>query len=157
MQVLVLGAGQLARMMSLASAPLGIEIRAYDVRTHRVVHPLTWQDYNDDLTAGLSKADVVTAEFEHIPPDILIAAESSGKFLPGAEAIQVGGDRRLEKQLLDEVGVANEPYQIINHKEDLIHAAQTIGLPLVLKSALDGYDGKGQWRLKDEQRAVLLR
>lgn len=31
MHVLVLGAGQLARMMSLAGAPLNIEISAFDV------------------------------------------------------------------------------------------------------------------------------
>ena len=149
MQVLVLGAGQLARMMALDSAPLGIEIRAYDVRSHRVVHPLTWHDYGDDLASGLAKSDVVTAEFEHIPPDILAAAEASNKFLPGAEAIRVGGDRRLEKALLDKVQVANAPHRIIASKEDLLNATDTIGLPLVLKSALDGYDGKGQWRLKE--------
>ena len=150
MHVLVLGAGQLARMMALDSAPLGIEIRAYDVRSHTVVHPLTWHDYGDDLSTGLAKADVVTAEFEHIPNDILDAAEASGKFLPGAEAIRVGGDRRKEKALLDRVGVANAPYQVIESIADLHAAVDNIGLPLILKSALDGYDGKGQWRLKEE-------
>lgn len=148
MHVLVLGAGQLARMMALDSAPLGIEIRAYDVRSHKVVHPLTWHDYGDDLVTGLNKAEVVTAEFEHIPPDILAAAEASGKFLPGAEAIRVGGDRRKEKQLLDKVGVANAPHMVIDSKQHLLQAIEDIGLPLILKSALDGYDGKGQWRLK---------
>ena len=146
MQVLVLGAGQLARMMALASAPLGIEIRAYDVRSHRVVHPVTWHDYGDDLLSGLDKADVVTAEFEHIPPDILKISDASGKFLPGAEAIRVGGDRRLEKALLEKVSVANAPWKVIQNQSDLITAVKEIGLPLVLKSALDGYDGKGQWR-----------
>ncbi len=156
MQVLVLGAGQLARMMALDAAPLGIEIRAYDVRSHRVVHPLTWQDYGADLATGVAQADVVTAEFEHIPPDILSVAEASGKFLPGAEAIRVGGDRRLEKALLEQVGVANAPHQIIQSSADLLHASETIGLPLVLKSTLDGYDGKGQWRLKDSTEIDAL-
>ena len=148
MQVLVLGAGQLARMMALAGAPLGIEVRAYDVRSHKVVHPLTWQDYQQDLQAGLAAADVVSAEFEHIPPDILSAAEASGKFLPGAEAIRIGGDRRLEKQLLDDAGVPNARYAIVESKDDLYQAVEKIGLPIILKSALDGYDGKGQWRIK---------
>lgn len=151
MQVLVLGAGQLARMMALESAPLDIEIRAYDVRSHTVVHPLTWADYGQSLEQGLAEADVVTAEFEHIPPDILKVAEASQKFLPGAEAIRIGGDRRLEKQLLDRCGVANAQHQVVANKDDLIQAAKTIGLPLILKSALDGYDGKGQWRIKTEE------
>jgi 5-(carboxyamino)imidazole ribonucleotide synthase len=151
MQVLVLGAGQLARMMALAGAPLGIEVRAYDVRSHRVVHPLTWQDYHQDLQAGLDGADIVSAEFEHIPPDILSVAEASQKFLPGAEAIQIGGDRRLEKQLLDNAGVPNARYAVVETKDDLYAASDTIGLPMILKSALDGYDGKGQWRIKSKQ------
>lgn len=37
--VLVLGAGQLARMMSLAGAPLNIEISAFDVGSEQIVHP----------------------------------------------------------------------------------------------------------------------
>ena len=41
MHVLVLGAGQLARMMSLAGAPLNIEISAFDVGSKNIVHPLT--------------------------------------------------------------------------------------------------------------------
>lgn len=41
MRVLVLGAGQLARMMSLAGAPLNIETIAFDVGSENIVHPLT--------------------------------------------------------------------------------------------------------------------
>lgn len=40
MRVLVLGAGQLARMMSLAGAPLNIETIAFDVGSENIVHPL---------------------------------------------------------------------------------------------------------------------
>ncbi|GAA5218762.1 5-(carboxyamino)imidazole ribonucleotide synthase [Corallincola platygyrae] len=151
MQVLVLGAGQLARMMSLAGAPLGLTVRAYDVRTHTVVHPLTLENYQQDLATGLNSCDVVTAEFEHIPQDILEVCQASGKFLPGAEAIRIGGDRRLEKQLLDNAGVPNATYHVVNTETDLEDAIDKIGLPLVLKSALEGYDGKGQWRLKTAQ------
>ena len=43
MHVLVLGSGQLARMMSLAGAPLNIQISAYDVASGNIVHPLTQQ------------------------------------------------------------------------------------------------------------------
>jgi len=148
MKVLVLGAGQLARMMALAGAPLGIKVVAYDVRSHTTVHPVTWENQQLTLIQALLDADVVSAEFEHIPEDILTESEASGKFLPGAVAIKAGGDRRIEKQLLDEVAVPNAKYSIINSQQDLVLACEDIGLPLVLKSALDGYDGKGQWRVK---------
>ena len=95
MKVLVLGAGQLARMMALAGAPLNIEVLAYDVGTGRIVHPLTQQIMLKGLDTAITYANVITAEFEHIPHDILDTCQRSGKFLPSSEAIKAGGDRRL--------------------------------------------------------------
>ncbi|MGR5503338.1 5-(carboxyamino)imidazole ribonucleotide synthase [Vibrio sp. DNB22_10_4] len=146
--VLVLGAGQLARMMSLAGAPLNIKISAFDVRSENIVHPLTLEVLGNGLEHAIAEADVITAEFEHIPLDVLEICEKSGKFLPSTEAIKAGGDRRIEKGLLDSAGVKNAKYAIINTREDFDAAIAHVGLPMVLKSALGGYDGKGQWRLK---------
>lgn len=148
MKVLVLGSGQLARMMALASAPLNIEIIAYDVNNQSVVHPLTQQLINLSLEQAIDDVTAITAEFEHIPHDILDVCDRSGKFLPTPNAIKAGGDRRLEKKLLDNANVANAKYHTINTKQDFLDAIDTVGLPMVLKSALGGYDGKGQWRLK---------
>jgi len=156
MKVLVLGAGQLARMMSLAGAPLNISISAYDVNTDTIVHPLTQQNLGKGLANAIADADVVTAEFEHIPLPVLAQCQQSGKFLPGETAIKAGGDRRLEKQLLDNAGVRSAPYQIISNEADFKAAISKLGLPLVFKSALAGYDGKGQWRLKQPEQAVAL-
>ncbi|NIY84510.1 5-(carboxyamino)imidazole ribonucleotide synthase [Vibrio hepatarius] len=156
MHVLVLGAGQLARMMSLAGAPLNIEISAYDVGSETIVHPLTQTVLGKGLENAIAKADVITAEFEHIPHDILAICEQSGKFLPSAQAIKAGGDRRIEKALLDDAGVRNAKYYVIQTREDLDLAIEHVGIPMVLKSALGGYDGKGQWRLKqlDQVEAI---
>ena len=148
MHVLVLGAGQLARMMSLAGAPLNIEISAFDVGSKNIVHPLTQAILGNGLENAIERADVITAEFEHIPHDVLEVCERSGKFLPTTEAIKAGGDRRLEKALLDEANVKNAKYYEINSREDFDAAIAHVGLPMVLKSTLGGYDGKGQWRLK---------
>ncbi|CAH6880069.1 5-(carboxyamino)imidazole ribonucleotide synthase [Vibrio sp. 070316B] len=148
MHVLVLGAGQLARMMSLAGAPLNIEISAFDVGSKNIVHPLTQAILGNGLENAIERADVITAEFEHIPHDVLEVCEHSGKFLPTTEAIKAGGDRRLEKALLDEANVKNAKYYVINSREDFDAAIVHVGLPMVLKSTLGGYDGKGQWRLK---------
>ncbi|NLS14368.1 5-(carboxyamino)imidazole ribonucleotide synthase [Vibrio sp. SM6] len=148
MKVLVLGSGQLARMMALAGAPLNLTVIAYDVTSNAVVHPLTLQEQSQSLAQAIAQSDVITAEFEHIPEPILSLCAESGKFLPTPEAIRAGGDRRLEKALLDDANVNNAPYAIIHNRVDFDHAIAAIGLPLVLKSALGGYDGKGQWRLK---------
>ncbi|MCY9845414.1 5-(carboxyamino)imidazole ribonucleotide synthase [Vibrio caribbeanicus] len=152
MHVLVLGSGQLARMMSLAGAPLNIRISALDVDAGNIVHPLTQQRLICELEDTIAQVDVITAEFEHIPHDILEICEKSGKLIPSAGAIKAGGDRRVEKNLLEKANVPNARHCIIETREDFDRAISHLGLPLVLKSALGGYDGKGQWRLtKDDQ------
>ncbi|MGX9419276.1 5-(carboxyamino)imidazole ribonucleotide synthase [Vibrio sp. WJH972] len=156
MRVLVLGAGQLARMMSLAGAPLNIETTAFDVVSGNIVHPLTQHVLGQGLQHAIDQADVITAEFEHIPLDILDVCEQSGKFLPSTEAIKAGGDRRIEKKLLDNAQVKNAKYAVITNRADFDAAIHHVGVPMVLKSALGGYDGKGQWRLKNAQDAETI-
>ncbi|TWX73736.1 5-(carboxyamino)imidazole ribonucleotide synthase [Colwellia sp. C1TZA3] len=153
MNVLVLGAGQLARMMALAVKPLNINIRAFDVGSGTVVDPLSTDIVFGRLTQGIEFADFITAEFEHIDHQTLALCEASGKLRPSSQAIKVGGDRRLEKDLLIKCGVANAQHQIITTKADFDQALNSLSMPLILKSALAGYDGKGQWRLKDKAQA----
>ncbi len=156
MQVLVMGAGQLARMMALAGAPLNVQVLAYDVNTDQVVHPVTQQQFPLTLAQAVAQADVVSSEFEHIPYPVQDICQQSGKFFPNSTAIKAGGDRRQEKQLLDTAGVANAGYRIVSTEAEFQAAIAALGLPLVLKSALAGYDGKGQWRLKQPEDAAAI-
>jgi len=150
MNILILGAGQLARMMSLAGAPLNLNVVAYDVGSKKIMHPLTGEVYTTTLEQAIVDADAITAEFEHIPDDVLTLCCNSNKFYPGKAAIKTGGDRALEKALLDKTDVACAPYQLITEKAHLEKAVKSLGKPLVIKTCQAGYDGKGQWRLKSD-------
>ncbi|PXF63805.1 5-(carboxyamino)imidazole ribonucleotide synthase [Kangiella spongicola] len=152
MQMLVLGAGQLARMMALVAAPLDIHIRAYDVTTKQVLHPVTGERYEQSLQQAIEASDRITAEFEHVPLDVLALCEQSGKFFPSKKAIECGGDRAKEKALLDTAGVASAPYVLVTERLHLDQAINEFGLPLVIKTCQAGYDGKGQWRLKSSEQ-----
>jgi 5-(carboxyamino)imidazole ribonucleotide synthase len=152
MNILILGAGQLARMMSLAGAPLNLNVVAYDVGSQKIVHPLTGEVYTTTLEQAIESADAITAEFEHIPDDVLTLCCNSNKFYPGKAAIKTGGDRALEKALLNKTGVECAPYQLITEKVHLELAAKNLGMPLVIKTCQAGYDGKGQWRLKSDDQ-----
>ncbi|MGO2011250.1 MAG: 5-(carboxyamino)imidazole ribonucleotide synthase [Pseudoalteromonas sp.] len=152
MNILILGAGQLARMMSLAGAPLDLNVVAYDVGSKKIMHPLTGEVYSTTLQQAIAEADSITAEFEHIPDDVLTLCCESNKFYPGKAAIKTGGDRALEKALLDKTNVECAPYQLITQKQHLIDAVEKLGKPLVIKTCQAGYDGKGQWRLKSDDQ-----
>lgn len=152
-KVLVLGAGQLARMMELAGTPLNLDVKAFDVRTLKVVQPISPEHIYGDLAEGIANAEVITAEFEHVAHDTLAECEQSTKLYPSSNAIKIGGDRRLEKALLESCSVANAKHYFIQSKEDFTAALSALTLPIIFKSALEGYDGKGQWRLKSMEDA----
>lgn len=155
-KVLILGAGQLARMMELAGTPLGIEVKAFDVTTNNVIQPLSPSIIHGNLGEGIVNAQVITAEFEHVAHDVLAECERSGKLFPTSNAIKIGGDRRLEKALLKSCAAANAKHYTVNSKTDFEQALKELSLPIIFKTALEGYDGKGQWRLKtaEETEAV---
>ena len=68
----ILGGGQLARMMVLAGAPLGLRFELYDPPTPAAaLAPLTVGAFDDRqaLADFAAKVDVVTFDFENVPAD----------------------------------------------------------------------------------------
>jgi 5-(carboxyamino)imidazole ribonucleotide synthase len=155
-KVLILGAGQLARMMELAGTPLNLDVKAFDVRNDKVISPIYPDRIYGDLKNGIANANVITAEFEHVAHNVLAECELSGKLFPTSNAIKIGGDRRLEKVLLESCDVANAKHYFIKTKADFDNALETLNLPIIFKTALEGYDGKGQWRLKSIKDADTI-
>ena len=157
MQVLVYGAGQLAQMMYLDGAPLGINVMAVDVNNNAVVHPVSKAPLNYTLEQAIELADALTVEFEHVPEALLEQAEASGKLHPGIDAILVGADRVREKQLLSSLAIPNCPYQIVDDLAQLDSCVENLGERLIIKASRDGYDGYGQWRLKAASELPALK
>lgn len=152
MKLLVFGAGQLAQMLYLAAVPLGVEVQAVDVNSGQVVHPVSKQQLNIKLKDALAEASAITAEFEHVPEDLLQLAEDTGKLLPSSIAILSGADRVRERQLLQKAGVATADFVVVDDVAKLQHCADTLGERIIFKASRDGYDGYGQWRVGDAQQ-----
>src|SRR6185312_9901777 len=77
---------------------------------------------------------------------------SEKAYIPqGAELIKITQDRILEKKALTEAGVEVAPYAVIETEADLQREIETIGIPCVLKTSRGGYDGKGQYVIKDRE------
>ena len=152
MNVLILGSGQLARMMALSGAPLGIEVRAVDVSNHKVVNPIDKKVMDIHLETAIEAADAISVEFEHIPEPLLEQVNRSGKLMPSVKAIAAGADRVKEKALLDKLDIANCPYMIVDDATKLPQAVEQLGEKLIIKASRDGYDGYGQWRLSSKEQ-----
>ncbi len=160
MKVLVLGSGQLAQMMYLAAAPLGVDVKAIDVSNNNVVNPINKEAFNHDLAVAMEDADAITVEFEHIPESLLDLVHQTGKLHPNIRSILAGGDRVREKKLLESQNIPNCDHLIITSHEQLENVISELGERVIFKSSRDGYDGYGQWRMTkavdlDELRAVF--
>ncbi|NVK23477.1 MAG: 5-(carboxyamino)imidazole ribonucleotide synthase [Gammaproteobacteria bacterium] len=149
--IVVLGHGQLARMMYLGASQLGLNIIAVDAAKdpaqRACVNPVCKSILNVSVEQAFEHCVAITSEFEHLPKDLVAQAESTGKFKPNAKAIAAGADRIVEKQLLESLNIPNCAHQIVRSVEDLKSAYQTLGPKLILKTSRDGYDGYGQWRM----------
>lgn len=147
MMVLILGAGQLARMLYLESVQLGIEVLAYDVTSDKVVDPVTKEPLKWSLKEAMDASDIVTVEFEHIDEPLLQMAADQEKLWPSKESIMVGGDRVTEKNLLSRLDIPNCRYEVITELDGLNAICDRLGAELIVKTSKGGYDGKGQWAL----------
>ena len=157
MNILILGSGQLARMMALAGYPLGLQVSAVDVNARNVVDPITKIVSEKSLVQALKDADAISVEFEHIPQDLLEQVNATGKLMPSMESIMAGADRVKEKTLLSGLNIANCPYKIITDANQLDEAVVELGEKLIIKASRDGYDGYGQWRLSSAAQLPQLK
>lgn len=147
----VLGGGQLGRMLALAGIPLGHRFVFLDPAEDAVSADVGRHirgEYTDPdaIDRFLSGVDVVTFEFENIPPAALdlLAARAAVPLRPGVDALRTGQDRLFEKTLFREVGLEVPDFRVAESPESLRAAVAEIGTPCVVKSRRMGYDGKGQ-------------
>jgi 5-(carboxyamino)imidazole ribonucleotide synthase len=149
----ILGGGQLARMLALAGAPLGLRFLVLDVAPDACAAqfaPLIVADYHDTnaLERFANEVDVATFDFENVPADSAHWLADRLSVFPNPDALAVAQDRLEEKQLFQELGMATPEFRAVDSNEDLQRACNEIGYPCILKTRRLGYDGKGQYRLR---------
>jgi len=149
--IVVLGHGQLARMMYLGATQLGLNIIAVDPNNRVCVNAVDKTVLDISIEQAFSACKAITSEFEHLPKDLVKQAQDSGKFKPNAAAIAAGADRIVEKTLLEKLSIPNCTHQIINSVNNLRSAYENLGPKLILKTSRDGYDGYGQWRIFSDE------
>jgi 5-(carboxyamino)imidazole ribonucleotide synthase len=152
----VVGAGQLGRMLALAGYPLEIHCKFLDrsaAAPAAQVAPILTGDLEDasrlaELAAG---SDVVTFDWENISGEALAPLEKLTLVRPPRAALEISQDRMSEKALFKKLRIPVAAHAAIDSKEQLARAARKLGLPGVLKTRRLGYDGKGQFLVRDAQ------
>ena len=149
----ILGGGQLARMMALSGAPLGLRFRILDNVADACAGqfaPMIVGDYTDQAALGefASQVDVATFDFENVPAASAQWLAERVPVFPSPQALAVAQDRLAEKSLFRELGIPVPDFADIASREQLEAAVARLGTPCILKTRRLGYDGKGQFRIK---------
>lgn len=156
MRIGIVGGGQLGRMLALAAHPLGIRCTVLDPRGNCCagdVADLILGEFDDvDALEQLAdKSDVLTFEFENVYIDALRSLKSA-TLSPPLDALASAQDRLTEKTLFRSLGIETPEFAAVDSIDDLRQAADSIGVPAVLKTRRMGYDGKGQFVIRDHAR-----
>lgn len=149
----ILGGGQLARMLVLAGAPLGLRFAVFDPAADACagqVGPLQVGAFDDAaaLAAFAAQVDVLTFDFENVPAASAQQLATQVPVFPNPAALAIAQDRLSEKTLFRELGIPVPEFAAIDDRAGLDAALARICVPCVLKTRRFGYDGKGQFRIK---------
>ena len=149
----ILGGGQLARMLALSGAPLGLRLLVMDTVADACAGqfaPLLVGDYRDQqaLAQFAEKVDVATFDFENVPAESAEWLAARVPVFPSPRALAVAQDRLAEKTLFRELGIPVPEFAAVSDRAGLDAALAAVGTPCILKTRRLGYDGKGQFRIR---------
>lgn len=156
MKIGVLGAGQLGRMLALNGYQLNHQF-AFTAKSNNDPSSLLGTVFTESSGQNTAEslinfADVITFESENTDIEIIRNISSSVQVFPGEKSLFTAQHRGREKSLFNKLNIPCAPNQIVNSLSDLKLAVNKIGLPAILKTTTDGYDGKGQFVInRDDQ------
>ena len=139
--VCVLGNGQLGRMLRQAGEPLGIAV--YPVGLDAEPEAVPYQQ------------SVITAEIERWPETALTRELATHTAFVNRDIFPRLADRLTQKQLLDQLGLATAPWQLLADEAEWPQIFSQLGELAIVKRRVGGYDGRGQWRLRSGEEATL--
>ncbi len=142
-------------MLALAGYPLGVRCLFLDRSAQspgaQVASTLIGDLEDAALLAELAKrSDVVTFDWENISGGVLAPLESVTKVRPPRAALEISQDRLAEKALFTKLKIPVAAHAAVDSLKGLVSATRKIGLPGVLKTRRLGYDGKGQFVLRED-------
>lgn len=153
----LVGGGQLGMFFTQAAQRLGYRVCCF---CNREDEPAA--QFADEVISGpfaelesiqrlISKSDAVTYEFESIPAETLSLISKKKPLLPSLKVIGTTQDRALEKVFLTNNQIPTPGFCVVESFDDLLFGIKVLETATVLKTARDGYDGKGQWKLRGNE------
>ncbi|OPJ56359.1 5-(carboxyamino)imidazole ribonucleotide synthase [Alkalithermobacter paradoxus] len=153
----IIGGGQLGKMLIIEALKMGVytvildpdpKCPASNIANEHIVASF----YNENALRSLaSKVDIVTYEFEHIGADILKSLEGEGvRIYPSPKTLDIIQNKYNQKTYFLQNNIPVGDFREVKSPNDIVKACEEFGYPAMLKSALGGYDGKGNSLIKNQ-------
>ncbi|WP_297207185.1 5-(carboxyamino)imidazole ribonucleotide synthase [uncultured Pluralibacter sp.] len=140
-QVCVLGNGQLGRMLRQAGEPMGIAVWPVGLEADPQAVPV--------------QQSVITAEIERWPETALTRELARHPAFVNRDVFPIVADRLTQKSLFDRLGLPTAPWQLLADKSEWPAVFEMLGELAIVKRRTGGYDGRGQWRLRQNETQQL--
>ena len=149
----IIGGGQLGSMLATAAKKLNIKTIIYcddkDAPAQNFSDEFICGEYNDKkkIYEFASKVNIITYEFENIPFETLNELNKLKTVSPKPSVNRLIQHRLAEKDFINKLNIRTTRYVHIDNKNDLLPLSDF--LPGILKTTTMGYDGKGQYLIKN--------
>ena len=149
----IIGGGQLGSMLSTAAKKLDIKTIIYcddiDAPAQNFCDEFILGEYNnkEKIDEFINKVNVITFEFENIPYKTLNEISKKKLVLPKPSINRIIQHRLSEKDFINKLNIRTTRYASVEKKSDLETLKDFI--PGILKTSTMGYDGKGQYPLRN--------
>ena len=155
----IIGGGQLGMMLTEAAQNMKDEISKVIVLDPTENCPASKvgavqiiADFKDERAIEkLSElSDIITYEIESGNSEVLKRLEENTEINPSPNTLKIIQDKLLQKQFLEKNGIEVAKFAKIDNKEELIKMIDRLGLPLLLKTRRDAYDGRGNYKINSK-------
>ncbi len=149
----IIGGGQLGSMLAESAKKLNIKTIIYcddrDAPGQNFCDEFIHGAYNDKMKIYefAKKVDFITYEFENIPFETLNELNKLKPVSPKPSVNRLIQHRLAEKDFINKLNLRTTRYVHVENKEDLMPLEDF--LPGILKTTTMGYDGKGQYPIKN--------
>lgn len=148
LRVGVIGAGQLARMMTPAAVELDIDLRVFAEAAGASASLVTTVvgDHVDaeQVLAFARDVDVITFDHEHVPQTVLARLEADGVAVrPGPAALRHAQDKLVMRRRVAELGLGQPDWAAASDAAGVAAFLAAHGGRAIVKTPRGGYDGHG--------------
>ena len=149
----IIGGGQLGSMLSVAAKKLSIKTVIFcddiDAPARNFCNEFIFGNYDnkEKILEFVNKVNIITYEFENIPYETLNEMNKLKSVMPKPSVNRLIQHRLAEKDFINKLNIRTTRYVGVEKKSDM----ETLEdfLPGILKTTTMGYDGKGQYPIKN--------